>query len=146
METIDSEQVARVWSRVRGEEAQEILTLEELLARQWEDAALYLQLHHRTGDGRFQKLHQQKQAHCACLRGICRLLTGEPPSVPKRPPIRESLDITLSRCYGRELESLCAFQQRSQDPSYGPVYARMAQQSQEHCRIILELLGSLGGK
>lgn len=150
METIDPNQAARVWSRVRGETRDdETLTLEQLLKHQWEDAALYLQLAHRsTGReaAQFQRLHQQKQAHCACLKGIYRLLTGDVPRLQKLPPSREPLETTLRRCYQRELESLCAFQQRSQDPTYGHVYTRMAQQTQEHCRIILELIGSMGGK
>lgn len=145
METIDPSKAARVWSRVRGDSDREVLTLEELLNSQFEDAALYLQLYHRTGDPRLHRLHQQKQSICACLRGIFRLLTGQPPRVPKLRPAREELDAALRRCYQRELESLCAFRQREQDPSYGHVYARMAQQCQEHCRTLLELIGTLQG-
>lgn len=152
METIDPKQAARVWSRVRGQtqdEDEETLTLEELISREWEDAALYLQLFHRTGGreaAQFQRLHQQKQAHCACLRGIYRMLTGDVPRLQKLQPAREPLEPTLRRCYERELQSLCAFQQRSEDPNYGHVYARMAQQTQEHCRTILELIGTLANK
>ena len=35
------------------------------------------------------------------------------------------------------------YEGRSSDPEYGQVYARLAEQEKEHCRIILELIGNL---
>jgi len=51
--------------------------------------------------------------------------------------------IALRRCYGREMRCLAAYEARSGDSEYGPVFVQMAQQEREHCKNILHLLGKL---
>jgi len=41
------------------------------------------------------------------------------------------------------MHTLAAYEQRSADREYGPVFARLAQQEREHCRMVLELIGNL---
>ena len=49
----------------------------------------------------------------------------------------------LRRCYGREMRCLAQYEARANHPEYGPVFARLAEQEREHCRLILELIGNL---
>ena len=79
----------------------------------------------------------------ACLKGIYTLTAGSAPKVATLPIPQESVETTLRRCYGREMQCLAQYEQRATHPEYGKVFAKLAQQEQEHCRIILEILGSL---
>ena len=79
----------------------------------------------------------------ACLKGIYMLVTGTHPNARSAPPEREPLDRMLRKCYGREMQSLAQYEARSADPEYGPIFARLAAQEREHCRMLLEILGSL---
>ena len=53
-------------------------------------------------------------------------------------------ELTLRRCYASHMRSLKEYEKRSDDPEYGPVFARLAQQERDQCRTVLELIGSLG--
>jgi len=147
METIDTKLEKRVWQRVRGEEAADpAASLRGLAAREWTEAAVYLMLS-RQVQGKekamLRKLFEEEQAHAACLRGIYGLITGEPLNTRTQPPAPESPETALRKCYGRELQAVQAYSARAQDPEYGAVFTKMAEQEREHCRMILELLGNL---
>ena len=148
MDTIDPVKAARVWQRVRTDtpETPKEEGLGELIAREWESASTYLQLSRRF-QGRqsalLRKLFEQEQAHAACLKGIYTLITGQRPNVAGVPPVPEEPKKVLRRCYGRQMQCLVCYEQRRNDPEYGHIYSRLAQQEQEHCHILLELLGSL---
>lgn len=152
METYDAEKAARVWQRVHAtpqSTVDEAAGLPALIAGEWADAAIYLHLSRRY-QGResklLRKMFEEEQSHAACLKGIYTLLTGER-SVTKSPvPPQESTEVILRRCYGREMQCLAQYEQRAAHREYGPVFARLAQQEREHCRILLELLGSLKTK
>ena len=151
MEYIDPQKNAEVWARVRGgaPDIPQEQTLAALIAREWEDAATYLRLSRRTQgklSAALYQLYRQEQAHTACLKGIYTLITGERPSLRIPAPAAESVSLTLRRCYGREMQCLKEYEARASHPEYGPVFARLARQEQEHCRVILELLGSLDEK
>lgn len=148
MDTIDPAKAARVWQRVQGdapaERREEGLT--EMIAQEWTDATTYLQLSRRfqgKESATLRKLFEQEQAHTACLKGIYTLITGVHPTVKAVPPPQEDPERTLRRCYGREMRCLAQYEARASDPEYGQVFAHLAQQEREHCRIVLELLGSL---
>ena len=151
METIDPAKAARVWQRVQGDTPAKNreLGLIELIAGEWTDAATYLQLS-RQFQGKqsaaLRRLFEEEQAHTACLKGIYTLITGKHPSVRAVPPAQEDPELVLRRCYGREMQSLAQYESRSTDPEYGQVFARMASQEREHCRQVVELLGSLKKK
>lgn len=158
MDTIDREKAARVWQRVRGENAaapaptpQADIThvLTALIAEEWTDAATYLHLsRHFQGQhsAALRRMYEQEQAHTACLKGIYTLITGNRPNVRAIQPELSDPETVLRRCYGREMRCLAEYEARSNDPHYGQVFARLAQQEQEHCSKILELLGSLKKK
>ena len=153
MEQFDRQKAARVWQRVqeskplqkqdRMENLQELIMNEELEAAAYRQLARQLQ----PKDGAvLQRLAREEQRHGACLRGMHRLVTEdryEPhsPQLPKEPPER-----TLRRCYGQTLRSLRAYEEKCDDPEYGPVFTWLAAQEREHCAVLLELIGGLGIK
>ena len=148
METIDKAKAARVWQRVQGEAAANPTHgLQGLIAEEWADAAIYLSLSRRVqgnAANMLRKIGQEEQSHMACLKGIYALQGTGKPDIPAPPPLDKApVSVILRRCYGREMRCLAQYESRSSDPEYGQVYARMAQQEREHCRLILELLGSL---
>lgn len=144
----DKAKAARVWQRVQAESAADPMQgLQGLIVEEWADAAIYLSLSRRT-QGKasmvLQKIGQQEQAHMACLKGMYTLQGSgrlEIPSPP--PPDKAPIATLLRRCYGREMRCLAQYESRANHPEYGQVFARMAQQEREHCRLILELLGNL---
>ena len=148
MDTIDKAKAARVWQRVQGEAAANPTRgLPGLIAEEWADAALYLSLSKRVQGNAaaiLRKMGQEEQSHMACLKGIYTLQgTGRPDVPTPPPPDRAPVGVLLRRCYGREMRCLAQYEARAGDPEYGQIFARMAQQEREHCRQILELLGSL---
>lgn len=148
MDTIDEAKAARVWQRVHGDATQPPREegLPELIAREWEAATTYLQLSRRF-QGRqnalLRKLFEQEQAHMTCLKGLYTLITGNRPKVAGVAPKNDEPQKVLRRCYGRQMQCLAGYEQRSNDPECGHIFARLAQQEREHCHILLELLGSL---
>ena len=148
METFDKAKAARVWQRVQGDTATNPARgLQGLIAEEWADAAIYLSLSKRVQGNAaniLRKIGQEEQAHMACLKGIYTLQGTGRPDIPAPPPVdRAPVSVMLRRCYGREMRCLAQYESRANDPEYGQIYARMAQQEREHCRQILELLGSL---
>ena len=143
MNRIDPQKEARVWERVKGaqmESSSPEAGIQNLLA------SAYLQIARQMSSREaaiLQRLAREEQTHAACLKGIFALITGERPAVQAVPPPREAPALALRRCYGAEMRSLKEYESRSQDPEYGPVFARLAEQEREHCRTVLELLGSL---
>lgn len=150
MSTIDPVKAAQVWQRVHNTKEDAPLPREagllELIAREWESAGTYLQLSRRyTGKTHAQlhKLFQREQAHTACLKGIYTLLTGKKPTVAPAPPLNGQTQNYLRKCYGSSMQQLAQYEQRTGDPEYGHIFARLAQQEKEHCHTLLELLGNL---
>ncbi len=148
MEIIDKAKAARVWQRVQGAAAENPTHgLQGLIAEEWADAAIYLSLSRRVQGNTaaiLRKIGQEEQSHMACLKGIYALQGTGRPDIPAPPPVDKApISVILRRCYGREMRCLAQYEARANDPEYGQVYARMAQQEREHCRLVLELLGSL---
>ena len=147
MEKIDPAKAARVWQRVQEKPEQTRgQDLQELIFEEWNDAATYLQLSRKFQGKKaslLRKLYQDEQSHAACLKGIYTLITGNRPLVKSLPPLHGTPEQILRQCYGREMRGLARYESRSDDPEYGQVFSRLAQQEREHCRLILELLGDL---
>lgn len=144
MEVMEGRKEALVWQRVRGEQARGEEGLLAMIAQEWTDAATYLQLSRRlTGKDSaiLRNMYHQEQAHTACLKGIYTLITGSHPTVRAVPASQEQIDQVLRRCYGREMQSLAQYEARSADPQFGQVFARLAEQEREHCRLLLEIIG-----
>ena len=148
MEVFDPQKAAGVWQRVQGGAAQSRPEegLLELIAREAEDAEIYLQLSRKLqgkAGALLRKMYEQELAHAACLRGIYTLTTGKRAGAvtPKLTP--DTPEHILRRCYGREMRCLARYEQRVGDPEYGPVFQRLAEQERTHCHMILERLGGL---
>lgn len=149
METYDPQMAARVWARVQGHGDPDAHGLLGLIQEEFTDAALYLQLSRLLQGKAGVKLRQmaeQEQTHAACLKGIYTLITGSRPATTAAPPHISSVPATLRMCYGREMRCLAQYEQRAGDPEYGKVFSKLAQQEQEHCRILLEVIGSVGNR
>ena len=153
MNQIDPKMAAQVWQRVRPTPEDAPLPPEagllELIAREWEAAGTYLQLSRRyTGNvhQQFHKLFLREQAHTACLKGIYTLITGKKPTVAPAPHLTGQTPNYLRKCYGEAMHQLHQYEKRTDDPEYGHVFARIAQQEREHCMALLGLIGSLGTK
>ena len=134
METYDPQLAARVWKRVTGEAVETHPDLQTLIEEALADAAAYLHLsrYFQNPYGQIlRQMHRQEQSHAACLKGIYRMRTGKR-CVPA---------LTLQRCYDRELRRATQYSAEAADARFGQSFSRMAQQEQEHCRILLELLG-----
>lgn len=152
MEQFDNEKAKRVWQRVQSTSApppEPGLELQELIAREAEDAAIYLRLS-RQIQGRdgalLRQMYEQELSHASILKGICALNTGRRPTAPTAPVQTAPAEVLLRRCYGREKQSLAEYERRSNDPQHGSVFRKMAEQEQNHCRILLEILGRLEQK
>lgn len=151
MEHYDPQKTARVWQRVQGtgQSLSDTYGLPGLIAEERADAATYLLLSKKfTGkeSAILRRMHEQELSHVACLKGIYALSTGEKLGVQSAKPPQEPVEVTLRRCYGREMQCLAQYEARSSDPQYGQTFARLAQQEREHCHQILALLGSLKPK
>ena len=148
MENYDKAKAARVWQRVQGAAvANPTQGLPGMIAEEWADAALYLALSKRVqgpASAILKKMSQEEQTHMACLKGMYTLQGAGRPDIPAPPPADKApISLLLRRCYGREMRCMTQYEARVSDPEYGQVFARMAQQEREHCRQLLELLGSL---
>jgi len=148
MEKYDAQKAARVWQRVQAEQPRlaGASELQEMLEDEWLDGATYLLLAKQFQGSireKLQKMGKDEQTHAACLRGIYTLTTGGHPTQKTKQVPPEAPHVILRRCYGREMRSLARYEAKSSDPQYGQVFLRLAEQEREHCKIILELLGSI---
>lgn len=156
MNTYDPQKAARVWQRVqnqaKAEEREQTRpegSIQSMIMEERITAAIYLQLSHQMPSRAasvLQRLFREEQTHAACLRGIYTLITGEKPVEPAPPVVQESPEVTLRRCYAREMRSLKEYEARAADQEYGPVFTKLAEQEREHCRAVLELIGGLRKK
>ena len=148
MKNYDPKTAARAWDRVQNTavpagDSQLILNL---IAEEALDAAAYLQLSKRLPTPQaaaVKQLAQQEQSHVSCLKGVYTMITGEKPKVLPVKVSDDPPDIVLRRCYGREMRALAQYEARQNDPQYGHVFRMLARQEQEHCRRLLEILGTL---
>ena len=126
----------RVWQRVLTTEPQEQQTL-QMLIRQLQLDILYLKHRAKAGDDSVPGLLiREYTGQLQSLRGIVRLVGG---NLPKDPG--GAADHSLSRCFNHALQRLGAYQLRSSDPVYGPVFRDLARQTEQHCRYVAQLLG-----
>ena len=142
----------RVWQRVQGEK-QETKTspgysnLQGLIAEQLQLSATYVYLSRQQygKDGTtYMRLARESKMQAACLKGIMALTAGQIPAIGVSPAQISSQDVNLRRCYGQELRLYTEYENRRNDPEYGPVFERLANRGQDHCLTLLELIGASG--
>lgn len=139
---------ARVWQRVRGQTAaDEAEALEALIAREWENACIYLQFSRCLSGQKAALLHrlfEQEQAHCACLKGIYAIFTGKKARTQPVPAAQGSPEQILRGCYARQMRTLGAYEARARESEYAHVFARLRDQEMDLCRMVLQVIGELG--
>lgn len=144
----DAQKAARVWQRVQEGKQPPVRQGEPLAALILEHmqlSSLYMQMsRQRSGQEStvLMGLARQARMQAACLRGIVALTGGNNPAFSPTPMPNTAPDALLRRCYGQELRLLREYENRREDPEYGPVYDRLAHREQEHCCTLLELIGS----
>ena len=117
-----------------------------MIAAEATDAAVYLQLcrcFKGSQSAMLRQMYQQAQSNMACLRGLYTLITGKQPTARGCPPETGTPAQMLRRCYGNKMKLLAQYERCRDDKEYGRVYERLAQQTQNHLRFLLEILGSL---
>ena len=149
MDTFDPQMAQRVWQRVRSvqQPEDEAAGLPALIAENLEASAAYLQLARRFSgrhNATLRRLSEESLAHAACLKGIYTLLTEEFAAIDA-PAVAGATTLALLRlCCGKALGRLRRYEQWAAHDEFGPVFALLARQLQEHCKALPELLGSLG--
>ncbi len=109
-------------------------------------AAIYRKLLGELPDSCGEKLKHmfwENIAHANCLNGIYCLITGVCPGIQPISSRQASAAELLQQCCASELQALAACEARYADSRFGPVYRELAAESRAHCRVVLELLGSL---
>lgn len=126
---------AQVWQRVHPPESREQETVQMLVRQLQLDLAFLKQ--GPKGNSLREQLVREYTDQLLSLKGILQLTGGRMPREGGGLP-----DHSLRRCYDHALQRLGAFQLRSSDPVYGPVFRDLSQQTERHCRYITELIGS----
>ena len=126
---------SRVWQRVRGTDLTE--DLRGLLARQARLRAVYRQMSRRGGKWRL--LLEQKESQIACLRGLLRIRTGQGAACPRVGETSQD----LAACFDEERGLLAELTRLSREEEMGSVFAILLREQQKHCRLLLELLGTM---
>lgn len=144
MQTYDPQKAARVWNRVQGHPEGE--NLPELIGMEWQDAVTYLALSRRFQgrDGQLlRQLAQQEQDHVAVLRGLYTLQNGSRPAAATPPIPKEDTESLLRRSYGSHMHRLARYEAKRNDPEYGQIFTRLADQERDQCQKILAILGRM---
>ena len=126
---------SRVWQRVRGTDQTE--DLRRLLIRQARLRAVYRQMSRRGGKWRL--LLEQKESQIACLRGLLRIRTGQGAACPRVGETSQD----LAACFDEERGLLAELTRLSREEELGPVFTVLLREQQKHCRLLLELLGTM---
>ena len=145
MTHIDPAMAQRVWQRVRGEapHSDPGTSLQILMEDMWEDAQTYRMLSRRYRGRRsmlFAQLHRQTMEHLRLLKGICALTRDCQPVFSPAKPRPESEDILLRRAYGRTQQRLHWYTAHESDPRYGHILPPLIRQTQDHSRLLLQLM------
>lgn len=134
MQNIDPKTAARVWERVHAPPKQGLDTnrLLPLIREEWLDIQICKHLGLST---------ERSQETLACLKGICRILTGSPPRMAQPQWRQEKSPILLRQSFDRRIGLLAQYEALQADPTFGPVFGRLAAVSLAQACKILEILG-----
>ncbi len=148
MNSYDPKKAAQVWARVQAQTPviPDSALVMPMIAQERADATMYLHLSRRfqgKQSAALRRMAQQEQSHAAQLKGICALCAEKLPLLRTPPAPKESTAVLLRQCYEREKASSARYRLHAQHSEHGALFARLAAQEEEHCAILLELLGSL---
>ena len=120
--------------------------LGEMMLSSWAAARNYRELARCFQGWQAQALlnmAREANAQCTCLAGIRALITGEERRPAPIPPDTGILSARLKKAYIRAMRLLTDCEAWAKDPEYGPVFQRLTRRQQDHCRKILEIIGSM---
>ena len=146
MEHYDLDKAQRVWQRVSGNDPSPTETIQALAVAELNEAAVHWMLSQQLqGKERalLRRIFEEDQAHTACLKGIHFFMEDQPLSVRPVLPSPESPVITLRKSYARKLKALLEYTERSGDPEYGHIFRQLAQEEENHCKAILQIVGQI---
>ena len=160
MKQFDQEQVRRIWQRVQSGVAYEPTktaagkteaewNLRELIVYEMMEKETFLYLAKGLGGKHAAVLRQmakQAQSNAAILRGMGAMTEGKAPMVRLPKFTALSIGALLRRSYGQTLQLLAEYEKRALDPQFGSVFQKLKEQKQNHCRILLALLGNFSSK
>lgn len=160
MKQFDQEQVRRIWQRVQSGAAYEPTktaeskaeagwNLRDLIVYEMMEKETFLYLAKGLGGKNAAILRQmakQAQSNAAILRGIGTMTEGKSPMVRLPKFTALSMGALLRRSYGQTLQLLAEYEKRASDPQFGSVFQKLKEQKQNHCRVLLALLGSFSTK
>lgn len=149
MNTYDPKKAERVWARVQGERPAEApeMNLQAMIMNEWVASSTYLALARQVPPREMcilQRMAREEQGHGATLKGIYTMITDQEPVIKASPMTAGSVELLLRKCYAAEMQTAREYQHWAAEAEYGPVFARLAEQEREHCRMVLELMGRLG--
>ena len=127
---------SKVWQRVRGA-ADPSQELRQCLQKQGELLGMYRSLGRRGGLGR--QLFEQKSHQIACLRGLLRVMTGQPVAPPRSP----DAPADLLRCHRAELQFLGQLKCWSREGELAALFGALTDRQSCQCRLLLEILGTM---
>lgn len=151
MDNIDNAVFTRVWQRVHPKEtasADQLQLSDPLYWQRCLAATYYHLLPHFNAHSKalLRRLYRQSQTGIACLQGIYSLAEENPLPPSGIKPYRGNIPAVLRRCYRDALQCTCFYNSHSSHPEYGTIFLRLAQESQLHCQLLLQLLGTFSSK
>lgn len=134
MDRIDPKTAARVWERVQAPPKQSLDAnrLLPLIREEWLDLLICKHLGLST---------ERIQENTACLKGICRILTGSLPRITQPQWKQEKAPILLRQSFDRRMGLLAQYEALQADLRFGPIFSRLAAVSLVQGCKILENLG-----
>ena len=146
MENYDADMEQRVWQRIRGAEQPQEKSMQVLAAAELTEAAVHLMLSQQLQGKEkalLRTIFEDDQNHAACLKGIHYFTTDSTLSVRPVPPAPDAPVMALRKCYARKLRAQKEYESRASDPEYGSVFRQLAEDEGRHCKMILQIAGSI---
>ncbi len=135
----------QVWQRVQAASSSpEGQWLQDMAEEKLREAASLRLLGNQTNDASLLLQAQRRaERHARLLMGIHLLVTGKKARTVQSQATREPAEVVLRRLYGKALGQLSGYERGVKDPQLGAVYTCMLEETRDHCRDILLLLGQI---
>ena len=146
MEHFDQQMAARVWQRVQENRPTVPFPdqISGFLQEELQELNLYRQLSFQLSGQKQQllRLAEVTRRCIAVLRGIL-FLTDTKPEAAAFPNPKGLPAAALRRSYRNTLLRLDRYRQQQAHPEFSPGFIALTQDTQERCRLLLEILGGL---
>ena len=148
MDMEEQTQEQQIWQRVlTGREAPPRSDLRQMQLQSLELAGIYRYLaQHRTGkqQERARELYEAEMGTALCLKGLGILSGRQEDVLTPWHPIKAPGRKLLEKCYHQTRRCMVDYAARSAEPEFGCVFHTLAQQAEDRCTRITQLLGSIG--